>query len=381
MNKPVILHATTGLHQGGAERVLAMLVTDPVLAGFRHVVYSLLDGGVVAHELETEGVLVVSAGMSRSGRGALNIASFISQSQSLNPVLIQGWMYHGNLLASTLGAFVSAPVVWGIHHTTLPATASWKARLTLSMSAAVSWVSPSSIVYCSESARQVHAGRSFGSRECVIANGIDTGRYCPSAPAKAAVRERLGIPQEAFVIGSVGRFDPQKDYLCLLQAAGERRSKGGAVSFVLCGKDLCWENAALVNWIRSMGLVNDTILLGPRADIAEVLNAFDVFTMSSQYGEALPLALLEAMSSGIPCVVTDVGDCAAVIARPDLIVPPRQPALLCRAWSRIEELDHAARKAIGEEMRERVIGRWGRGRMAREYRNLYENLIPAEVMQ
>jgi glycosyltransferase involved in cell wall biosynthesis len=381
MNRPVILHATTGLNQGGAERVLAMLVTDPVLAGFRHVVYSLLDGGVIGSELEAEGVQVVSAGVSRSGRGALNIASFVAQYRTLSPVLIQGWMYHGNLLASTLGPFFSAPVVWGIHHTTLSSTASWKARLTLRVSAAASWVSPSSIVYCSESARQVHAGRSFGSSGRVIANGIDTRRYCPSVPAKAAVRTRLGIPHDAFVIGSVGRFDPQKDYLCLLQAARERRSRGGAVCFVLCGKDLSWENPVLVEWIRSLGLANDTILLGPRSDIAEVLNAFDVFTMSSQYGEALPLALLEAMSCGIPCVVTDVGDCAAVIGRRDLVVPARQPALLCRAWNRIESLSRAARAGIGDEMRGRVVSRWGRSRMAREYRKLYENLIPAEVMQ
>jgi glycosyltransferase involved in cell wall biosynthesis len=382
MNKPVILHATTGLYQGGAERVLAMVATDPALADFRHVVYSLLGGGTVACELRRAGIQVLSADLSRSGGGVLNIASLIRAARSLRPVVIQGWMYHGNLLASTLGAFSHAPVVWSIHHTTLPARAPLKARVNMSLSAAISWVSPKRIVYCSDSAQRAHARRKFRGCGCVIPNGIDTQRYRPGLERRAGIRDHLRIPQESFVVGTVGRFDPLKDYLCLLRAAREWRRTGAArkMTVVLCGEGLCWENSVLVNWIRDFELTDDVILLGSREDVPDVLNALDVFTMSSR-SEALPLALLEAMSSAVPCVVTDVGDCAAVVGRRDLTVPPEEPALLCRAWQEIEALSQTGRSEIGEQMRERVICQWGRDRMVGDYRRVYEDLIQPAALR
>jgi glycosyltransferase involved in cell wall biosynthesis len=144
-------------------------------------------------------------------------------------------------------------------------------------------------------------------RVTIIPNGIPLSRYVSpvSDPAtwnayRGASRDALGIPPDAFVVGSVGRLDPQKNYSLLLQAAGRARF-GGDWFVVIAGEGK--ERALLEQRAAEWAISDRTKLPGHMDDIPRLLPALDVFVLSSLY-EGLPLSLLEAMASGIPCIAT-----------------------------------------------------------------------------
>ncbi len=159
------------------------------------------------------------------------------------------------------------------------------------------------------------------SRLTVIANGIDPGE--PAADSRAALRRRyrreLNIPDEARVLGSVGRLASIKGYDRLIQAfqgirhLSERTvpTSGGPVYLLLVGDGP--ERAALQELAAASGVQDRIVFAGHRGDARDMLSAMDVFVLPSR-SEGLSLALLEAMAAVVPVMVTDTGDSRNVIA-------------------------------------------------------------------
>ena len=141
----------------------------------------------------------------------------------------------------------------------------------------------------------------------VIRNGIDLGRFDPARPLRAEVRRELDIPEDAWVVGTVGRVVDEKNRqsarttrpLCAAwRAPRDRRRRWRS----------CPRCAA-----QGVGETPRMHLLGVRRDAPRVLQAFDVFCMSSR-SEGLPLVILEAMASALPIVSTAVGGIPNVIS-------------------------------------------------------------------
>lgn len=114
--------------------------------------------------------------------------------------------------------------------------------------------------------------------------------------------------------------------------------------------------------------------MGHRDDIPQVLNALDIAS-SSSISEGLPNAIGEAMATGVPCVVTDVGDSALLVGDTGIVVPKRDPEALCSAWQRLLDAGADFRKTMGERARKRIMDHYGLQAMIRRYEALYINLI------
>ncbi len=168
----------------------------------------------------------------------------------------------------------------------------------------------------------------------VIYNGIDTELFRPNPEARVALRSRLGLPPDSLLIGMAGRLHRHKDHRTFLAAARLLREKFPEVHFVLCGEGLTADNTKLAAEIGD-GLEGHCHLMGEQRDMPAFYAGLDIAANSS-LTEAFPLAVGEAMSCGVPCVVTEVGDSPSMVAETGRIVPPRQPALMASAWERTD---------------------------------------------
>ena len=144
----------------------------------------------------------------------------------------------------------------------------------------------------------------------VIRNGIPLSKFGPDAATKVRVRQELGIPLNAFVIGSVGRLAAEKDYPFLITSVRERLGKD--VHLVLVGEGP--ERGTIESKIDPK-LKPFVHLLGLRADVPDLLRAFDLFVLSSKT-EGLPLVLPEAMATSLPYVSSLMYAPASFIAVP-----------------------------------------------------------------
>jgi glycosyltransferase involved in cell wall biosynthesis len=155
-----------------------------------------------------------------------------------------------------------------------------------------------------------------------------------------------------------------------MQAAGLLHRELPEVHFVLCGEGITSQDPELTAWAESAGIQGVCHLLGQREDIPQILNALDVATSSSS-GEAFPNAVAEAMSCGIPCVVTDVGDSRFIVGETGRVVPPRVPAALAEGWSQLLGAGPDVRRRLGLAARERVEQNFGMAALVKQYQDLY----------
>jgi len=195
-------------------------------------------------------------------------------------------------------------------------------------------------------------------RELVPPERIRTiGVAVPAGPPLAAdtkerARRALGIPPDATVVGAVGRLTYQKapeDFLTAVREIG-RLGRPDVVGVWVGGGDLAERIGQLNRSARGPRVV----LAGERADIPEILPAFDVFALPSRY-EGLPTAIVEAMTCGIPVVATAVNAVGDVVVPGEtgLLVPPGRPALLAAAVSYLLDSPAAAAR-MAANARERL---------------------------
>lgn len=136
----------------------------------------------------------------------------------------------------------------------------------------------------------------------LLRNAINTNKYTFSADIAENTRKGLGIPKDAFVIGHVGRFITVKNHLFLVRLFAEIRKTNKNAILLLVGDG---EMRSIVeSRISSLGLTDSVVLTGLRSDVCSLMCAMDVFVFPSLY-EGIPLSLIEAQASSLPCVISD----------------------------------------------------------------------------
>lgn len=208
-------------------------------------------------------------------------------------------------------------------------------------------------------------------RPMVIHNGVDVGAFSPGE-GEPALRAELGIAADAVVVGTVGNLRPVKDYPCLVRAfARARQSVPGAV-LLFVGDGV--ERPTLEALAQELGIAEAVRFAGDRNDVPRLLRLFGVFALSSKT-EGISVALLEAMATGLPAVVTDTGGNPEVLAEGETghLVPVGDAERLGDALAGLLS-DPDRRRAWGAAARERVVADFSFERMLREYEALYGQL-------
>jgi len=326
-----VMHIISGLTDGGAEAVLYRLCKQDQ-ANY-HYVISLSGVGKYGGKLVALGVSVTTLNMQPGRPSPLAFIRLIRLLRRNKPDVVQTWMYHGDLFGGFAARVAGIrSVVWGIHNTTLEKDKSKKTTIWIAkLLAKLSWWLPVQIVACAQRAIDVHEALGYDrSKMRFIPNGYDLADFKPGLDPQGELRARLFSDQSIPLIGTVGRFDPQKDHSNLLDALVILRDRGSVFRCVLVGAGLDSSNAQIVEWISQRGLADYVQLLGRRDDIPSIMNALDLHVLSSA-SEAFPNVVCEAMACGTPCVVTDVGDAAYIVGDTGWVVPPRDASSLAEA--------------------------------------------------
>ncbi len=306
----VVLHVIPAFGQGGAERLLRDLALG-ASEQERHLVVVMLEGGLFADGLEIYELGLPRKAKARAAwrlpRAGAALADLIV---SENVDVVQGWLYYGAFLTNWVRP-LNRKIVWSIHNTTFAGFfCNPKLHLADRLTARLSRSVPNQIIYCTQGARDLHENRGYdNARGVVIENGVNTELFMAATLSQRLnLRASLGIGATEPAIGIFARYDPQKDIPGTLAAVAKVFSKKPQLRLLLVGAGMDTDNAKLEEELRRTGLLDRTIRLGARKDVEVILRGLDLVVLGSRYGEAMPMALLEALCVGIPIAATQVGD-------------------------------------------------------------------------
>jgi glycosyltransferase involved in cell wall biosynthesis len=362
-----ILHVVDSLERGGLERVVLDLALAQKAAGAEPRVFCLYRTGAFAEELVRAGI-VVTCGRKRDGidlralwrlRRAIWNRCDVVHAHNLVP------NYYAALCLRTVWR---APVLVGTCHDMgtrlsdrhLRRMFLWSVRHTRRFAMVADAVHQS----------YVNGGLIPAQRADVIFNGIPLDRYPFGPAAKASARARLGLPQDALVIGAVGRLVPLKNHLSLLRALPALLSSHPSLRLVLIGGGEL--ETTLKAFAAQQRIQDRVVFAGERSDVGALLAGFDVFAQPSTT-EGMSIALLEASAAALAIIATRVGGNPRIV-QPEggVLVPASDDAALCRA---LDELlsDAARRSKLGEAARRWVSAHASLEAMRDAYVTLYQS--------
>jgi glycosyltransferase involved in cell wall biosynthesis len=204
-----------------------------------------------------------------------------------------------------------------------------------------------------------------------IHHGIDLDQVRRHGSERREARAELGVSDDTVVIGTVANFRREKAYEDLLSAAAQVVGSVPDVRFVSIGQGPLFDD--MLGRRDRLGLTDTFAFLGFRTDVLRLMAAFDLFTLASHH-EGLPVAVMEAMTLGIPVVATAVGGLPEAVEQgvSGILTPPRSPEDLAAALVHMAN-DHDRRTRMAEAAR-RSASRFDAARAVREIEDLYRRI-------
>ncbi len=375
-----ILHFITNLDIGGAETFLWNLIRF-TREEVEHEVVSLREGGATSQKLERLGIAVHYLKMGPSLFMKLpHFSQELIHLAGTSPDIVQTWLYHGDLLGGLFGRYVlKRPVIWsirhmlpdGVHVTTLPVT-----RACAMLSTKI----PDVIVSNSYTAIHEHVRYGYDANRFMrIPNGFDLEMLGPDPEGRKKFRQKWSIPEDAFVIGMLGRFDNiQKDYATLLRAFARFHERHPKSAIVLAGPGHTTSNPRWMSLVRDSGvkqLVGTSVLgIGPCHDVRGAMNALDIFTLSS-VSEGFPNVVGEAMTCARPVVSSRVSDVPDLLGDEKWLFTPGDVSGLLNLWENIYSMSEDERNQLGLRNRSRIEEHFDIRTIVRSYVDLYHSLL------
>ncbi len=386
---PSVLLVTPNLDVGGAQETVRTLAARLPGAGCPTVVCSFEDGPLRA-DIEALGVKVELLAPRR--HGVLSVPGFISEMHRYRRELLNLVARYGigvvqtqglgtmDFLVMTLRRRRGPQVWWTIQNANFELRreqVSSQAWLFTTKRAAhrllyrIGAHRVDGVIVVSEDTKasfDATAGRT--NKVVVVCNAVDVDRY-PVEVDRGALRRELGIEPGRRVITSVGTFKRQKGHRYLIEAMADVASDLPDLHLLLVGDGEL--RSAIEAEVRERGLGDRVSFLGTRRDVDEILAASDVFVLASLW-EGLPLALVEAMASGLPVIATEVSGTRQVVVdgTSGLLVPPGDPASLASAIHWVEADPEAAAR-LASEGRARVTAMFTAEAQAERLATLFRN--------
>lgn len=369
-----VLHVITGLEGGGAEGALYRLCKH-AKSDCSMMVISLMGEGVYGAKLRASGVEVIALGM----KSPLSMPSVLWRLcrilRQRKPDVMQTWMYHADLIGGLAGRLVGLPVCWGIRLANLD---NGTKRSTKMVALACGWLSrwvPDHAISCSERAIQSHRNYGYRVPITVVPNGYELSHW-KTASSNPLKREDVGLSERDVVIVHAARAHSQKDHAGLARAFSGACEENAGLRLILCGTGLEAESDYFKALPFSAEARKAIRPLGARDDLPRLWGAADFFVLSSIV-EGFPNVVAEAMASGLPAVVTDVGDAALIVGDTGMVVPPADPPALTAAMLQMAAMPRERRRQLGLAAVQRVEENYTIERMVDGFMSVWRSVLLA----
>jgi glycosyltransferase involved in cell wall biosynthesis len=365
---------------GGAERLVSDLVQRLDPSRFRAIV-CVFENGLLGEELAQRGYTVHCLSTPAEARAAGGrLGGFVRRALALRRLIAMEKVsvVHTHFLGPALHAYLAGLPTrhWAWVHTEhvrpdhVGAYPRWLLR-------AARWIVPSSDLVTGVSngvaAYFAEQGWAPHSRVRVIYNGVSVDLFAGHSD-RLAIRRGIGLPSDAWVVGTVGNLRPQKNHELLLKALARlRRDVPEAWVVVVGGGDRRGELETLA---ADLGVKERVLFLGARTDVAQLFGMFDVYCLPSHF-EGMPLSLLEAMAARKPIVATRVVGIEDLLVDgvTGLLSPPNDPEALAGNLLRLYR-DRALAAKLVEAGWQHVDTEGRLETMVQRYEHLYEALRP-----
>ena len=345
------------LQTGGAERQFLQIAGGLADRGHDvHLITRTADGdlsGLLDPRVERHVLFRTPRG--RLGRGLELVRSphrLRRQVVELAPDVVYSALFLNNALAHRALQGLDIPLVWGFRNAAQPLSKlrarAWRYNKRHAGDVRLA------ISNCQAGATYLaHEGLPLRQVE-VIPNGVDATRFRPLPEQRQPTRQAWGVPDEAFLVGCVGRLHPMKDHPTFLRAARAFRNEVPQARFVCLGSGDADHARRLRALASELGLDDAVLWTEVRGEVPAALAALDLVA-STSLAEGFPNALTEALACEVPVVATDVGDTALLLERPERLTATSDPMAQCQAWLALYRTPAQDRAAAARADRERVV--------------------------
>lgn len=367
MKKINIMHITYDMRIGGTEMVIKNIIEASDKERFAMSIFCIEEPlGPWGIDMQNNGVSINS--VSRKEGFDFSVIRAIRKRIKTNGINVvhchqyTPWVY-GTL--ATLG--LKAKVIFTEHGRFYPDSSSWKRRFINPVLAAMT----DAITAISIATKNALVDYEFlnASRIQVIYNGI---KALPNSNTQAETRRKYGIDDDTTLLGTIARLDPIKNHPMILRGLKQCVDMGLNVKLMIVGDGE--QRQVIEELISNLDLTNHVILTGYISLPADLLAAFDIYLLTS-FSEGTSMTLLEAMSIGKACVVTDVGGNAEVVKHElnGLVIESDNDEHLSLSIKRlmINPLDILK---MAKSSKERYSTLFSADKMAFEFSKIYERL-------
>ena len=368
MRRINVLHIISTLEIGGAEILLANLVSNLDSKNYASTVCCIARGGPLATELEKSGVKVVVLRQRNKFDPRVLLPLYrIMNEERID--IVHTHMFRANLWGRTAALLAGVPVIIASKH----GFNLWKNFIHITVNRILAEFTDR-IIVPSEFLRKVRIQREHIKPEdlVVIHNCIDLHTFDETIHPHNR-RQEYGIKENERVIGVVCRLHEVKGIKYLIESLVELRNAIQNLKLLIVGDGPLKTN--LINLAQKLGLGEQVIFAGYRRDIPEMLNTMDVFVLPS-LREDFSLSIMEAMAMRKPVVATNVGAIPEVVVDGEtaILVPPRDASALAKAISQIL-LDEQLAQKMGLAGRQRVKKQFSADAASARIQQLYSRLM------
>jgi glycosyltransferase involved in cell wall biosynthesis len=367
-----IVFIITSLNVGGAETQVVQLAKKLKEKGLKIGIVALIESSDFDSELLSMNIPVVFLNMRRGVPNPLAILSILKIFKNWKPTIVHSHMFHANIITRIAMILYRTSV----NISTIHSIDEGGHFRELAYRLSDSFCNLTTHVCKIGAERYKSIAAIPDGKILFVPNGLDVNRYCPNEQIRSKKRSELKI-NDKFVWLAVGNLLSEKNYPNMLQAFSILLKYNHLNAILLiAGKGPLDNNLRVI--AKKLNISDNIHFLGLRRDVKELMNAADAYVMSSSI-EGLAMVLLEASSSGLPVVATDVGGNREIVidCLSGFLVSPNNSIALANAMERIMNMKPTELKDMGSYGRNHIEQNYNMDNIVSNWIAIYNDMTNA----